>query len=267
MLALLPHALVQQHKVLPVAFSHNRLTLAMTNPNNIVALDDVRRVIKGVMIEPVAVAEEEFKRFLATTYAPAVSKPDTPRDASRPRVDRTQESIDLLQSDLIRELQLAEDAAPDVAETKQDLMNASEDAPIIRLANSEKLGVSLCFQGFEQELSVLETMYAAPSGSLLLLDDGGAFKGCVGVRPLGGECEMKRLYVKGSLRGQGWGRALAEAAAERGRELGYRRLYLDTLPAMTEARALYAHMGFEITEPYYLNPIEGVTYMVKDLAR
>jgi type IV pilus assembly protein PilB len=43
--------------------------------------------------------------------------------------------VDLLQSDLVRELQLAADNEP-TSETKQDLMSASEDAPIIRLANS-----------------------------------------------------------------------------------------------------------------------------------
>ena len=139
-LLLLPQTLVNQHRVLPISFSNNRLTLAMTNPNNIVALDDVRRVIKGVMIEPVAVAEDDFKRFLSTTYAAATAKPDEAKerekDKGRTKLDRTQESIDLLQSDLIRELQLAEDSSPSGAETKQDLMNASEDAPIIRLANS-----------------------------------------------------------------------------------------------------------------------------------
>src|SRR6266850_7716630 len=46
-LALLPHALMQQHKMIPVAFANNRLSLAMVNPNNIIALDDVRRIIKG----------------------------------------------------------------------------------------------------------------------------------------------------------------------------------------------------------------------------
>ncbi|HUF22829.1 MAG TPA: ATPase, T2SS/T4P/T4SS family, partial [Vicinamibacterales bacterium] len=135
-LALLPQPLVTQHKVLPVSFSNNRLTLAMTNPNNILALDDVRRVITGVMIEPVAVAEDDFKKFLSTTYAAAMAKPDEGKKDTRPKVDRIHESVDLLQSDLIRELQLADESAPDGGETKQDLMNASEDAPIIRLANS-----------------------------------------------------------------------------------------------------------------------------------
>ena len=130
---------------------------------------------------------------------------------------------------------------------------------------AEKLGVDLCFQGFEQELKALETMYAPPSGALLLLEDDGAYKACAGLRPLGDECEMKRLYVKPELRGQGWGRALAEAIVERARSLGYRRLYLDTLPSMTEARALYRDMGFADTDPYYMNPVAGVAYLVKTL--
>jgi len=41
--------------------------------------------------------------------------------------------IDMMQSDLIRDIQVSEDR---IAESKQDLMSASEDAPIIRLANS-----------------------------------------------------------------------------------------------------------------------------------
>src|SRR5581483_11830421 len=129
-LALLPDALVKQHRVVPVAFANNRLTLAMTNPNNIVALDDVRRIIKGVLIEPVAISEEDLKRFLAANPIPAAaaSAPQTP--ASAPIV-----TADLLESDLIRELQLADDAQGE-GETKQDLMTASEDAPIIRLTNS-----------------------------------------------------------------------------------------------------------------------------------
>jgi type IV pilus assembly protein PilB len=142
-LTLLPPALVNEHRVVPVAFCNNRLTLAMTNPNNVVAFDDVRRVVKGVLIEPVVVTEDEFKRFMTTTYAQAV-KPDGPAPAPKasPRGQAASDAkaaattVDLLQSDIIRELQLAADTDLSEAETKQDLMSASEDAPIIKLANS-----------------------------------------------------------------------------------------------------------------------------------
>jgi type IV pilus assembly protein PilB len=144
-LTLLPQALVNEHHVVPVAFCNNRLTLAMTNPNNVVAFDDVRRIVKGVMIEPVVVTDDDFKRFMSTTYAQASAKPDAPVPASRPspRVRTLPDAkggstttIDLLQSDIIRELQLAADADVVEADTKQELMSASEDAPIIKLANS-----------------------------------------------------------------------------------------------------------------------------------
>jgi len=128
-LALLPQPLVTQHKVLPVAFANNRLTLAMVNPNNIVALDDVRRIIKGVLIEPAAITEDDFKRFL--TVNPVGVTP-----TAAPAAPSVQATADLLASDLIRELQLADDSQAIEADSKQDLMTASEDAPIIRLTNS-----------------------------------------------------------------------------------------------------------------------------------
>src|SRR5437868_461206 len=76
-LELLPQTMMVQHRILPVAFMNNRLTLAMTNPNNILALDDVRRIIKGVMIEPVVVTDEDFRKFMNTTYQ-ALTKKDEP---------------------------------------------------------------------------------------------------------------------------------------------------------------------------------------------
>jgi type IV pilus assembly protein PilB len=144
-LTLLPPALVNSHKCVPIAFINNRLTLAMTDPNNIVAFDDVRRILKGVMIEPAAVSEEDFKRFIASTYAEAVSRSDAARKpAERPAPEKAPPArsdlaatMDLLQSEIIRELQVTEDQSEAAAtETKQDLMNASADAPIVKLANS-----------------------------------------------------------------------------------------------------------------------------------
>jgi ribosomal protein S18 acetylase RimI-like enzyme len=80
--------------------------------------------------------------------------------------------------------------------------------------------------------------------------DGGQLVGIVALRPVPDVpdlCEMKRLYVSTSARGRGLGYALALAIVEEGRRLGYGRMCLDTLPAMTEAQALYGALGFRQT--------------------
>jgi type IV pilus assembly protein PilB len=137
-LGLIPQSMIQQHKMIPVAFANNRLTLAMVNPNNILALDDVRRIIKGVMIEPVVTTEEDYRKFMNTTYAELMQKekPASAGDKTQTVIKSSAEMVDLLQSDLIRDLQLTDDAGPTMGDSKQELMNASEDAPIIRLGNS-----------------------------------------------------------------------------------------------------------------------------------
>ncbi|HUP39438.1 MAG TPA: ATPase, T2SS/T4P/T4SS family [Vicinamibacterales bacterium] len=145
-LRLLPQPLVNEHKVVPISFANNRLTLGMTNPSNVVAFDDVRRVIKGVLIEPAVITDDDFKRFMSSTYtqliaqdevaAPQAPRPATTRPPARAANPGTAPAVDLLESDLIRELQLAADTEEQTTETKQDLMSASEDAPIIKLANS-----------------------------------------------------------------------------------------------------------------------------------
>jgi signal-transduction protein with cAMP-binding, CBS, and nucleotidyltransferase domain len=50
--SLIPQNIITQHKVVPIAYSNNALTLAVVNPSNLVAFDDVRRYVKGVIIEP-----------------------------------------------------------------------------------------------------------------------------------------------------------------------------------------------------------------------
>src|ERR1051325_3342622 len=65
---LIPQSVVQLHKVVPIAFVNNSLTLAMVNPSNLVAFDDVRRYVKGVIIEPVVCTEDDFRKFMESVY-------------------------------------------------------------------------------------------------------------------------------------------------------------------------------------------------------
>jgi putative acetyltransferase len=146
-----------------------------------------------------------------------------------------------------------------------------EEARRLFLEYSAWLGLDLCFQNFEKELSELPGGYAPPQGRLLLavLDEGIA--GCVCLRKIGDEAdrtgEMKRLYVRPEFRGRGIGRMLAAKLIEEARAIGYERMRLDTLPAqMGDAIKMYRAFGFRETEPYYHNPVKGALFMELILA-
>ena len=129
-----------------------------------------------------------------------------------------------------------------------------------------ELGIDLCFQGFERELAGLPGDYAPPSGRLLLAWMDGQPVGCVALRRIeDGLCEMKRLYLKPSVRRDGAGRRLALTLLQEARTLGFRRMPLATLPIMNAAVNLYRSLGFHSIPPYRDHPIEGALYLELDL--
>jgi putative acetyltransferase len=149
------------------------------------------------------------------------------------------------------------------AETAAEIAHARE----LFLEYEKALGVSLCFQGFDKELSGLPGKYAPPSGRLLLGMYAGALAGCVALHALEPEIgEMKRLYLRAAFRGKGLGQAMVDAVVGEARAIGYRRLRLDTIePLMKSAVAMYRRMGFREIAPYCANPCEGALYMELEL--
>ena len=129
------------------------------------------------------------------------------------------------------------------------------------------LGMSLCFQSFEEEVAGLPGKYAPPIGRLYLAYVDGEPAGCIALRKLEpGICEMKRLFLRDSARGRGIGVRLIEQVIADAQDIGYAKMRLDTYPPkMGKAVSLYEAHGFHVIPPYYHNPHEGVLFMEKTL--
>ncbi|MFQ5995920.1 MAG: GNAT family N-acetyltransferase [Acidiferrobacterales bacterium] len=124
------------------------------------------------------------------------------------------------------------------------------------------LGVDLSFQSFDTELAGLPGPYARPGGVILLAEHKRIAVGCVALRSIGDHtAEAKRLFVVPAYRGRGLGRQLMNVVIAEAKQVGYARIWLDTIPMMTTARVLYESLGFEEIAPYYHNPIDGTVYM------
>ena len=138
-----------------------------------------------------------------------------------------------------------------------------EDARTLFREYERWLGLSLCFQNFEQELESLPGKYAPPLGRLLLVYDDEALAGCIALRPIDETtCEMKRLFVRPEFHGKGLGRRMIDRLLHEARQIGYSRMNLDTMPGrMDQAISLYRAFGFEEIEPYYDTPVSETIFM------
>ena len=111
--------LARRFKVVPISSSGNRLTLAMKNPLDIFAIDEIR-LITGKEIEPVIATEEDIIAAITANYRSDINLGDAVSDVMK----------DLGGGDIT--LQMAED---DDRMTIEQLKEMSGEAPVVRLAN------------------------------------------------------------------------------------------------------------------------------------
>ena len=128
------------------------------------------------------------------------------------------------------------------------------------------LGEDLFDQGVEKEFSIFHEMYNKPNGCFIYATINGTIAGGVGVRYLEKDiCEMKRLFVYDAFRGHQLGKILSDELIKVSKNLGYKKMRLDTIPRLKNAMELYQNLGFYEIPKYYDNPDESVVYFELEL--
>lgn len=123
-LGMIPENLIRQHLMFPVSFSNNRLTLAMVDPTNLPAVDDVRfRLGKNVSINSVVITEDDFYRFLDQYFKVEQVAPEA-------KLSQVEDNNDLIN-------ELSENySIEDAIEEQEGDDKAQNTAPIIRLSSN-----------------------------------------------------------------------------------------------------------------------------------
>ena len=151
--------------------------------------------------------------------------------------------------------------------TVKDNPDDLESIRILFREYQDFIGISLCFQSFEEELDSLPGKYSIRNnGNLYLADSDDQPVGCVAFYRIDETtCELKRLFVRPAFQKLGMGRSLMERAIKDAADCGYQTMILDTLRRLESAGRLYQQLGFEEIEPYNVNPHPDVAYYSRPL--
>lgn len=106
------------------------------------------------------------------------------------------------------------------------------------------------FAGVDAELDDMHQAYDNESSAYYVIETDGQVQGVGGFAPLEGAAgeaiaELRKMYLSPVLRGQGMGQKLIELCIADATDKGFEKMYLETVPAMEAAQALYQKNGFE----------------------
>jgi putative acetyltransferase len=118
----------------------------------------------------------------------------------------------------------------------------------------EEYGLAPDPNGTDADLRDIQSHYLSLGGTFdVLIDESGRIVGTVGVLPRSPTtCELRKMYLGRSARGQGLGRRLLEHALAQAVQLGFRRMELETASVLREAIGLYERYGFRPYAPKHL---------------
>jgi type IV pilus assembly protein PilB len=144
-LSLIPQEVAQKHFVLPLSRVGATLTLAMVDPTNVFAMDDVK-FMTGLNVEPVVVAEGSVQQAIAKYYGTSreIELASTPSDEVTSPSNGSNGSGGITHADLVSldsiDFETGQTEDVEVLEDNEEidlstLSKMSEDAPVVRLVN------------------------------------------------------------------------------------------------------------------------------------
>ncbi|MBI5167838.1 MAG: type IV-A pilus assembly ATPase PilB [candidate division NC10 bacterium] len=111
---LIPSEIAQKHMVVPISRTGNVLTVAMADPSNIFAIDDIK-FMTGFKVEPVVAAETSVKNAINKYY------------------DSAGLVLDIMKSFDDKDVSQVADREEDI--NMAELQQATEEAPVVKLVN------------------------------------------------------------------------------------------------------------------------------------
>lgn len=143
--------------------------------------------------------------------------------------------------------------------------DAQEVVSIFR-ENVTNPSVSLDFPDYENEFAGLTGKYSEPDGRILLARTHNAVLGCVALRRVNDNtCELKRVYVRPSARGNNTGRQLVDHMIAEARGERYSTVCLDALPEFVAAQQLYESLGLVSAEAASYNTVPSTKFLALSL--
>ncbi|MCX5645385.1 MAG: GNAT family N-acetyltransferase [Phycisphaerae bacterium] len=107
----------------------------------------------------------------------------------------------------------------------------------------------------DADLKDIEKSYLKRGGVFYVLEEeDGSIIGSYGLYPMQpGTCELRKMYLHRDYRGKGHGRHMLENALAEAKQLGFKRITLETASVLKEALRLYESYGFQPYRPDHLS--------------
>jgi putative acetyltransferase len=101
---------------------------------------------------------------------------------------------------------------------------------------------------YDPTTDALSELFTRPGSHYFVAELNGEIIGGAGIFPSdglpAGVCELVKMYLKKETRGQGLGRNMIQLCLNQARLLGYRQIYLETMPELKKAVSVYEKFGF-----------------------